>query len=200
MEPWETLPGETLIDDVSELKLKDISTRKELAVVEAENVRIAVVKYLASRPSRRLAPFDLSWSLKLHREMFGDVWKWAGEIRQVDLNFGLPWHQVQVELQKLFEDLAYWEREWPDVLEQATHLHHRSVQIHPFRNGNGRWSRMLANIWLKQHDSPIIVWPEETIGRVSTIRDEYLNAVREADGGRMKSLLDLHRRFLDAQI
>ena len=42
-----------------------------------------------------------------------------------------------------------------DLSEQAVLLHHRAVQIHPFENGNGRWSRLLANIWLKKHAHPI---------------------------------------------
>ena len=197
METWETLPGETPIDDTSGLKLKDVRTRKELAFVEAENVRTVVVKYLAAKPSRRLAPFDLSWSLKLHQEMFGDVWEWAGRPRQVDLNLGLPWHQVQVDLKNLFDDLAFWEKNWPDVLEQATHLHHRAVHIHPFVDGNGRWARMLANIWLQLHDCPITVWPEETIGTVSKIRDKYLEAISAADKGEIGPLIELHRRFSD---
>jgi fido (protein-threonine AMPylation protein) len=66
---WERLPGETPID-VSGLKRKGISTRAELNQAEAENVRKAVVKYLAAKPSRRSAPFRLSWVKRLHKQMF----------------------------------------------------------------------------------------------------------------------------------
>ncbi len=173
MAKWQTLPGETPIDDISGLKLKGVRTRKQLAAVEAENVLKATVKYLAARPSRRLAPFDLNWMFKLHSEMFGDVWDWAGKPRQVDLNIGVVWYQVEAELQNLINDLEYWEKNWPDLVEQAAHLHHRAVHIHPFANGNGRWARMLANIWLRVHDRDVTTWPEETIGAVSPIRDEY---------------------------
>ena len=69
------------------------------------------------------------------------------------------------------------------LLEQAVRLHHRAVRIHPFPNGNGRWARMLANIWLKRHGQPITAWPEETIGTRSVVRDEYLAAIRAADEG-----------------
>ena len=78
MTGWQTLPGETPIDDISGLKVKGVTTRSELNKIEAENIRKAVVKYLAAKPSRRTAPFDLPWVLQLHREMFGDVWAWAG--------------------------------------------------------------------------------------------------------------------------
>lgn len=187
--------GKTPIDDISGLKLKEVATRRQLSLVEAENVLKATVKYLAAKPSRRMAPYNLTWFLKLHEEMFGDVWEWAGKPRQVDLNIGVAWHQVEADLQNLVTDLEYWEQNWSDVLEQAVYLHHRAVHVHPFMNGNGRWARMLANIWLRLHDRPVIEWPEETIGAVGAVRNAYLAAIRSADNGDMGHLLDLHRRF-----
>ena len=191
---WNAIPGETPID-ISGLKISGINNRLELSVVEAENVRKAIVKYFGGSLSRRTAKFDLAWMLKLHYEMFGDVWKWAGKARTSDLNLGLPWHQVTTRIQDLCADLAYWETHWPDVLEQAVHLHHRSVQIHPFLNGNGRWARLLANIWLKLHKQPLTEWPEDAIGATSVIRDDYLAAIRAADTGDFAPLIELHRRF-----
>ena len=80
-------------------------------------------------------------------------------------------------------------------MEQAARLHHRAVRVHPFPNGNGRWARMLANVWLKRHDHMVTVWPEETIGSKSIIRVEYLAAVRTADEGDEGPLIELHRRY-----
>jgi Fic-DOC domain mobile mystery protein B len=187
---WEIQPGETPID-VSGLELKDIGTRAELNRAEAENIRKVVVKYLAVRPSRRSATFTLTWVKRLHQQMFGDVWAWAGEFRRENLNLGCDWHQVPIQLQALLDDLAFWD---DDVLVQAARLHQRAVRIHPFANGNGRWARMLANIWLKRHGHAVTVWPEETIGS-SVIRDEYLAAIRAADEGDEDPLIELHRRF-----
>lgn len=195
MSEWKTLPGETPLDDLSGLLRKEIRTRGELAIAEAENLREAVVKYLGAKPSPRLAPFDLNWSLKLHGEMFGKVWEWAGVPRQQNLNLGIPWEQISSSLLRLFEDLRFWEANWNEVLEQGVHLHHRAVSIHPFQNGNGRWGRMLSNVWLRQHETPIVRWPEETAGGVSRIRDEYLEAMREGDRGRYGPLIELHRRY-----
>ena len=197
---WKPIPGESPIDDISGLKISGISTRKELNFFEANNITNAVLKYLASKPTRRSARFDFSWSLKLHREMFGEVWKWAGITRKSEKTIGVPWTQVDPMLYSLLEDLAHWERE-PNMnlLEQAMLLHHRAVQIHPFENGNGRWSRLLANIWLKLHGHPLTEWPETRVGEKSTIRDEYLDAVRQADNGKYSLLRDLHRRFTPAE-
>jgi Fic family protein len=70
------------------------------------------------------------------------------------------------------------------------------VHIHPFENGNGRWARFIANLWLHRHGKGPIAWPEETysLGE-STIRSEYLDAIKLADAGDLSSLLSLHRRY-----
>lgn len=194
---WETLPGETPIDDVSGLKIKGIRTRTELNKIEAENIRKAYVKYLAAKPTRRMARFDLAWVLQLHREMFEDVWMWAGTVRTTEKNLGVPSWRIQTDLQTLLDDLTCWDREEMDIdiMEQAVRLHHRAVYIHPFENGNGRWARLLSNIWLRLHDHPPLVWPEATIGTESLIRAEYLAAIRAADRSDYCQLMELHRRF-----
>src|SRR5215470_10558375 len=142
MDNWDTLPDETPID-ASGLKDKSVTNRRQLNAAEAENIRKAIVKYLSTKPNRRIAKFDYSWSLQLHGEMFGDVWEWAGELRTSDVNIGVPWQQVETLLFGLMGDLLCWERDEVDLLEQAVMLHHRAVAIHPFLNGNGRWSRLL---------------------------------------------------------
>lgn len=80
-------------------------------------------------------------------------------------------------------------------IEQAAMLHHRTVRIHPFLNGNGRWARLLTNIWLSQMRCPIIDWPEPTLGSENEIRKQYLEAMRQADSGDYAPLFDLHRQF-----
>ena len=195
MTGFETLPGETPIDDLSGLKVQGITTRAELNPVEAENIRKAVVKYLAGKPSRRSARFDLEWVLQLHREMLGDVWDWAGSVRTTVTNIGVAPQQIEIALQGLMDDLAHWKEQGVDLMEQAMRLHHRAVQIHPFTNGNGRWARLLANIWLKLHDHPLTEWPEATVGTDSVIRADYIAAIKRADEGAYGPLMELHERY-----
>ena len=80
-------------------------------------------------------------------------------------------------------------------LEQAAQLHYRAVWIHPFENGNGRWARLLANIWLSRHKSPLVVWPEAMSGQESPIRSDYLKALKAADTGDFSPLMELHRQY-----
>ncbi len=198
MGAWEPIPGETPIDPsqlVPSLR-RTIRHRSELNILEARSIRPAVVKYLAGKPTRRQAPFTLDWIYKLHREMFRKVWVFAGKRRNRMLNIGIEVYQIDPQLRQLLDDLAYWgEHEIHGMIEQAARLHHRAVQIHPFENGNGRWSRLLANIWLKQNDEPITAWPDETIGDKSVIRGKYIDAVQAADKGDYALLIELHERF-----
>jgi fido (protein-threonine AMPylation protein) len=135
MGKWETIPGETPIDDISGLIPKDVKTRGQLNVVEAINIHKVTVKYLSAKPSRRQAPFTLDWIYKLHKEMLGEVWTWAGQRRTLELNFGIPFHQIDVQLEDLLRDLQTWANSSMPSIEQAARLHHRAVQIHPFLHG-----------------------------------------------------------------
>jgi len=185
--------GETPLTDFDGLRKRHIRTRSQLAVAEAENIRRAVIRYLIAVPSRKVATFDFGWMLRLHGEMFGDVWAWAGQIRDRPLSLGSDPASIGEHLAQLCDDIRGREPYLPSVLEQAVLIHHRAVQIHPFRNGNGRWSRMLSNIWLRIHDCPIVEWPAD-LGGESPIRPEYIACLRAADTLDMKPLLDLHAR------
>lgn len=189
------IPGQTPLDDLSGLRDRSIHTTAELNTAEAENIRKATLKYLGSKPSSRTARFDVAWLKKLHEEMLGEVWTWGGTLRTTAKNIGSPPYQIETDLYNLVEDLKEWTNSGMSLDEQAVRLHHVAVRIHPFPNGNGRWSRMVANIWLKLNDAEPVEWPETTIGTASTIRDRYLEAVKAADQGDYTPLCELHREF-----
>jgi len=192
------LAGETPIDDISGLKIPGIRLRRELSVVEAANIRKVLVKYFGRDLNDEIAPFDFHWIRELHREMYGDVWNWAGEFRTFDLNIGCPWPQIGSKLYDLLADLHYWHSHGDDLAEQAARLHHRCVQIHPFHNGNGRWGRMCANIWLKLRGDCVVKWPDQITGDTSPIRGEYIAALQAADNFDIERLLAMHRKYLSS--
>lgn len=180
------IEGATYQDDISGFKLDTSKqyTLQEVYLYEARNITRAALKYLTKTPEKKLAPFSLAWLLTLHEEMFGEVWEWAGKIRQVELSIGVKAYLVSTELKKLVDDLAYWEAHQSfDVVEIAARMHHRAVQIHPFQNGNGRWSRMLANIYLKQHGLEATKWNENLLAKENPHRGDYIEALKKADLG-----------------
>ena len=141
-----------------------------------------------------MAPFDLNWVKRLHREMFGEVWKWAGEIRTRDLNLGVRWSLIDQKLHNLLSDLEFWDQSGMDLVEQAVRLHHQAVQIHPFYNGNGRWSRMLANILLRSRGHSVTSWPENLLGNREPDPQSVPRSHQRSRPGELRSALDAYAR------
>lgn len=196
----ESLDGATDLDDYSGLKLPSDKTYKleEIYVYEAKNIAKATIKYLSAPPSVKIAPFTYVWMLELHHEMFGDVWEWAGKLRQVELSIGIKAYLISTELKKLVDDIAYWkENHTYDTIEIASRLHHRAVQIHPFQNGNGRWSRILANIYLRQDGLMPVKWQEDALAKENPQRDSYIEALKKADNGEYENLIALHKNLYE---
>ena len=82
----------------------------------------------------------------------------------------------------------------PLIKAGLAHIHF--LTIHPFEDGNGRWARLLANIWLMQHDQPVTIWPATDLRETeSPIRGEYIAAMKQADLRNYGPLIDLHKRF-----
>jgi Fic-DOC domain mobile mystery protein B len=186
----------TPLDDISGLKLPrdKVYTLKEIYVYEAKNIAIATLKYLSASPSKKIAPFSYEWLLQLHEEMFGNVWEWAGKFRQIELSIGIKAYQVPMAMKELSDDIEFWDKHKTfDIYETAARIHHKAVQIHPFQNGNGRWSRMLANIYLRQNGSMPVKWQEDLLAKENPKRDEYIQALKKADGGDYLSLIEMHK-------
>jgi Fic family protein len=69
----------------------------------------------------------------------------------------------------------------PDI--EAAWLHHRFTLIHPFTDGNGRVARCLATlVFLKAEWLPLVITRND--------REPYISAIREADRGSLKPLVD----------
>ncbi len=186
----------TPLDDISGLKLSKSKTYtlREIYDEEALNIANATMKYLSAPPSKKEAPYTYEWLLKLHEEMFGNVWDWAGKLRQSELSIGVKAYLVSTELKKLVDDIVYWyNHKTYDATETAARIHHRAVQIHPFQNGNGRWSRMLANIYLRQNGLMPVKWQEDALAKENPKRADYIKALKLADNGDYSLLIEMHK-------
>ena len=123
--------------------------------------------------------------------MFNKTWNWAGTFRTTDKNIGCDWTVVEVKLNQLLGNTKHWvENETFAPDETAARFHHGLVWIHPFPNGNGRHSRMVADALLKQLGQKAFSWGSEG-NRVSAgeVRARYLAALRAADKNDFTELL-----------
>jgi Fic-DOC domain mobile mystery protein B len=188
------VPGETPLDDLSGLRLKHIKTQNQLNRAEFDSINKILPKYFLEKLSDRKAPFTYEWVLKVHEEMFGEVWIWAGKLRETEMNIGVKPALIPSELNRLLFDFHKWEKAGGSVMETSARLHHRLVWVHPFRGGNGRWARILTNIYLRKKNAGLIQWPEDEIS-AGKLRNEYIEALQSADHGHEGLLLNLHKKY-----
>lgn len=199
---FEAPEGATPIEDAADLVPDGIVTYRDLCAVEAENILDAADRHLSRRKNPECSWFDESFIRRLHADMFGKVWRWAGKYRQEDLNIGVAFHRVQEEIGLLVGDLKYWnspgECEMP-VLERAVRLHHRLSWIHPFRNGNGRHGRLAADIYLRSQRHPLPSWPGDDLAAAGKMRARYLASLKDADQGDFGPLTDFTKGLLPVE-
>lgn len=78
--------------------------------------------------------------------------------------------------------------------EFAIRFKHRLVSIHCFPNGNGRHSRMIADIMIEKiYQQPVFSWGGASLSVDMDIRAQYLKAIRKADKGNFDLLLKFAR-------
>ena len=170
------------------LKLKWITLRSELNEAEARNIAQAQI-WLASNKKKDVC--SDTFLRNLHKKMFCDVWVWAGEYRITERNIGVAPYQIPMKLKQLFDDLNFWiDNKTYLNHEIAVRLHHKLVQIHPFPNGNGRVSRLMADLVLRKLEGKTLYWGDTNLVDVSEVRRKYIDALRKADAGDYTDLLN----------
>ena len=137
---------------------------------------------------------------QLHKQMFGETWRWAGSFRKSDKNIGTDWLKIGVDLKTLFDDVHYQieHASYPPD-EIAVRFHHRLVAIHPFPNGNGRHARLMADLLAERLSQPRFTWGSRSLpanaGLVdaSATRQAYIAALQAADARDYAPLLTFAR-------
>lgn len=188
------IAGQTPLDpnEIEGLISDQITLLSELNELEQVNITKAIRKYLMGRRKN----WDLSDPLvlkKIHADMFSDVWEWAGKFRKTEKNIGVAPEIISSELKKACDDLKFWEKEKTFLIDEiAVRYHHRLVSIHPFPNGNGRFSRLAADIVLRKNGATAFRW-----GGSLTVegqnRKAYLEALKSADKNNFSLLKHIAR-------
>jgi Fic-DOC domain mobile mystery protein B len=132
--------------------------------------------------SRKRDATDEAFLKTLHKRMFGDVWRWAGEYRSTERNFGVLPHLIGIEMNQALGNAKYQvEHDAYEPDELAVRFHHTLVVVHPFANGNGRWSRMAGDLMITQLDGQRFSWGGANLQPAGTVRQNYIAALKAAD-------------------
>lgn len=191
----EGLPaGATPLDgtELEGLLPSHLVNRSQLNEWEQQNIESALL-WLSRQ--RRCRPLEEPWLRRLHREMFGQSWRWAGQYRTSDKNIGADWRQIRMQIPALLADVAYQVKHRPEPADLiAVRFHHRLVAIHPFPNGNGRHARLIVDVLIEQLGAPRFSWGgSSALVDASVLRQRYIAALQLADRGQIEALLAFAR-------
>lgn len=117
-----------------------------------------------------------------HRRWLGNVYPWAGQYRSVNMGKDEFHFAAAAQVDRLMGDLdkKFLSRYTPcegmsdeELIEAIAVVHIELILIHPFREGNGRISRLLANVMGLQAGKPELdfsLWDEQ--------KERYFSAIQ----------------------
>ena len=133
----------------------------KLGIVDADeidDVELVLLEQLYRSVFEEQFPLELltvemlkSW----HHRWLGNIYEWAGQERTVNISKGGFMFAPSAQLPKLMNefDVKYLARYTPctdmseeQLIEAIAVTHVELILIHPFREGNGRLSRLLADV------------------------------------------------------
>ena len=165
-------------DEIANLRVAAVS-RAQLNELESDNVARSRRWAMKSRKDC----FTPVFLIGLHSRMFSTVWRWAGRFRTHEVNIGnTKPHEIEVAVHQAFDDAKAWiEYKTYEPAEFALRLHHRLVLIHPFVNGNGRSTRLIADVACKRLGAKPFSWGAVSLTETSEARTAYVAALKAAD-------------------
>jgi Fic-DOC domain mobile mystery protein B len=167
-----------------------VTLRRELNELEQQNILDADLWSFG----RKRNPVSETFARGLHRRMFRNVWRWAGEYRTSDKNIGVDHIQIQSRLHETIDNVQYWIGHRTFAADEiAVRFHHALVLIHPFPNGNGRWSRLIADILVVQLGRPRFTWGGSALRAADETRQAYIGALKAADNHDFTELIAFAR-------
>lgn len=122
-----------------------IQGAEQLIDAERDLSELAVMNIEFSEP-----PYDLSYWCALHKQLFGDLYDWAGQIRTVDIAKGntrfCASRFIETEAHKLLlklqEEQFLQKLPRGEFIEKLAEYYSELNALHPFRDGNGRAQRV----------------------------------------------------------
>lgn len=192
----EYINGQTPLDEDEKegLLIPTITTRGELNEFEQLNID-ETNHWLLGKKFTSDKALTEKFVKELHKRMFGNVWKWAGEFRTTNKNIGVDKYLIGVELKMLLDNAKYWieNNTFPED-EIAVRFSHQIVKIHCFANGNGRHSRMIGDILIEKcFGKEPFSWGGKSLTDISETRTEYISALKEADENHYQKLIEFAR-------
>lgn len=173
--------------------LPNLTIQAELNDFEARNI-LEAVQWAKRTRGRDRDMLQVTSLRKLHLKMFSLTWQWAGQFRRTQTNIGVSPEQIPIRVEQLCGNTRYQIEHnvfpWDAM---AVRFHHELVLIHPFPNGNGRHARLATDLLLERNGQSRFTWGSRSLTESSAVRQEYIEALQEADNGNFEPLLHFIR-------
>jgi cell filamentation protein len=137
----------------------------------------------------------------LHRQWLGKIYPWAGQQRQVNISKGGFNFAMAAQVARL---MAEFERDVlakytpcnfnnrDELIEALAITHCELVLIHPYREGNGRTSRLLATLMALQAGFPLL----DFSGITGKEKQAYFQAVQLSMSRDYEPMKNIFRKVL----
>jgi Fic-DOC domain mobile mystery protein B len=187
------IDGQTPLDEEEKegLRIKTITTREELDEFEQYNIEKAI-QWMYSKKMKKEQLLSEKFIRELHKKMYDDVWLWAGKFRTSEKNLGVASYKINSELKMLIDDCLFWiENNTFEPVEIGVRFKHKLVSIHCFSNGNGRHSRLMADLFMeKVFEKSAFSWGGNNLAKSTDKRNSYIRAVQLADKNELQPLIE----------
>jgi Fic-DOC domain mobile mystery protein B len=195
-------PGATPGDDTSGLIQRQLTDRRARNAAELDAISRAYNKHIYRARRKRAGTEWLTDELirRVHFDMFGEIWEWAGKYRTDSVNIGVDFHLIPEQIKLLYGDFNYWNSDKGAMppLEIAARLQNRLTRIHPFKNGNGRHARMITDIFFHSVKHPLPKWPQiQLMSEGDQVRSRYIEAMKAADKEDYRELMAFMKEFVE---
>ena len=167
-----------------------VKTKREIDRIEERALLSVQNRYYTEGEITADTTFTAELIRRMHRDWLGGIYDWAGSHRSVDMSRGdftfPPAIRVAENMDRFeHETLAVHTpcrpRALQDVCASLTIVHAELLFIHPFREGNGRIARWLADMMTAQAGLPLPKYGFSGRGSKRN-RTEYLDAVIKGYG------------------
>jgi len=195
-------PGATPGDDTSGLIQRQLTDRRARNAAELDAISRAYNKHIYRARRKRAGTEWLTDELirRVHFDMFGEIWEWAGKYRTDSVNIGVDFHLIPEQIKLLCGDFNYWNSDKGAMppLEIAARLQNRLTRIHPFINGNGRHARLITDIFFHSVKHPLPKWPQiQLMSEGDQVRARYIEAMKAADKEDYRELMAFMKEFVE---
>lgn len=188
------IPKEERASEVLPNKL-GITNSHEIHEAEAEGFAQAELDLIEELTHE--TTFDAAYIRKIHRRALSHLYEFAGEYRSVNISKGgfmfAAAHAIPGAM-KIFEgetllNLPHHYSNREELVHDIGRVHAELLFIHPFREGNGRTMRILANLMSYKQGYEELEF--EPVGKDGKMRDRYYKCVQAAAEENYQPMIDL---------